>query len=123
MYVELEPWLRLSLAGLLLIPIVYAAHGLGIPRMLNGLPAHTTRDRQFSVLRSKVRLLLDVVRRLNWLTFDLERGVRNENAVKAEIALAERRLDEILDEIRGAAGRSSADFDVDEETESLRSGS
>ena len=97
MYVELEPWLRLLLAGFLLIPIIYAADGLGIPRVLNGLPARTIRDRQFSVLRSEARQLLDVVRRLNWLTVDLERGVRNENDGKAEIAAAERRLDEILD--------------------------
>ncbi len=123
MYVELDPWLRVLVAGFLLIPIIYAADGLGIPRMLNGLPTRTIRDRQFSVLRSEVRQLLDVVRRLNWLTVDLERGVRNEGDVKAEIALAERRLDEILDEIRSAAGRSSADAEVEEETESLRSGS
>ena len=51
--------------------------------------------------------LLDVVRRLNWLTVDLERRVRNEDDVKAEIAVAERRLDEILTEIRGAAGQPS----------------
>ena len=123
MYVELEPWLRLLLAGFLLIPIIYAADGLGIPRVLNGLPARTIRDRQFSVLRSEARQLLDVVRRLNWLTVDLERGVRNENDGKAEIAAAERRLDEILDEIRSAAGRSSAGAVVDEEIESLGSGS
>ena len=123
MYVELEPWLRLLLAGFLLIPIIYAADGLGIPRVLNGLPARTIRDRQFSVLRSEARQLLDVVRRLNWLTVDLERGVRNENDGKAEIAAAERRLDVILDEIRSAAGRSSAGAVVDEEIESLGSGS
>ena len=123
MYVELEPWLRLLLAGFLLIPIIYAADGLGIPRVLNGLPARTIRDRQFSVLRSEARQLLDVVRRLNWLTVNLERGVRNENDGKAEIAAAERRLDEILDEIRSAAGRSSAGAVVDEAIESLGAGS
>ena len=123
MYVELDPWLRVLVAGFLLIPIIYATDGLGIPRLLNELPAHTIRDRQFSVLRSEVRQLLDVVRRLNWLTVDLERGVRNEDDVKAEIALAERRLDEILSEIRSAAGRSSTDAVVEEEAESLGSGS
>ena len=123
MYVELYPWLRVLVAGFLLIPIIYATDGLGIPRMLNELPAHTIRDRQFSVLRSEVRQLLDVVRRLNWLTVDLERGVRNEDDVKAEIALAEQRLDEILSEIRSAAGRSSTDAVVEEEAESLGSGS
>ena len=123
MYVELEPWLRMLLAGLLLIPIVYASTGLGMPRMGNALPAQAVHDRQFSVLRSEVVQLLDVVRRLNWLTVDLERGVRNEDDIKAEIARAEERLDEILAEIRSAAGRSSADALVDQETESLGSGS
>jgi hypothetical protein len=61
--------------------------------------------------------LLDVVRRLNWLTVDLDRGVRNADAVKAEIAFAERRLDEILTEIRNAAGQSSTEEDFDEESE------
>ena len=123
MYVELEPWLRMLLAGLLLIPIVYASTGLGVPRMVNALPAQPIHDRQFSVLRSEVIQLLDVVRRLNWLTVDLERGVRNEDDIKAEIARAEERLDEILAEIRSAAGRSSANALVDQETESLGSGS
>ena len=51
--------------------------------------------------------LLDLVRRLNWLHVDLERGVRNEGDVKTEIAQAEQRLDEILAEIRSVAGQPS----------------
>ena len=121
MYVELNPWLRMLIAGFLLIPIIYAADGLGVPRILKVLPAATTRDRRFSVLRSQVVQLLDVVRLLNWLTVDLERGVRKEGVVKAEIALAEQRLEELLTEIRNAAGRYSTDAVVDEETESVGS--
>ena len=107
MYIDIAPWLRVLVAALLLLPIVYAADGLGIAQMLNVLPDRRVHPRQFGVLRSEVIQLLDVVRRLNWLTVDLERGVRSEDAVKAEIAFAERRLEEILTEIRGAAGRSS----------------
>ena len=117
MYVDIAPWLRVLVAAFLLLPIIYAADGLGIAPMLNVLPDRRVRHRQFGVLRSEVMQLLDVVRRLNWLTVDLERGVRNADAVKAEIAFAERRLDEILAEIRNAAGQSSTEEDFDEESE------
>ena len=115
MYIDIAPWLRMLVAGLLLVPIIYAADGLGIAQMLNVLPDRRVHHRRFGVLRSEVMQLLDVVRRLNWLNFDLERGVRKEEVVKAEIAFAERRLHEILSEIRGAAGRSSTGEEFDEE--------
>ena len=115
MYIDIIPWIRVLIAALLLFPIIYAADGLGIAPMLNVLPDRTMRDRRFGVLRFEVMQLLDVVRRLNWLTVDLDRGVRNEDDVKAEIAVAERRLDEILIEIRGAAGRSSVGEESHEE--------
>ena len=114
MYIDIAPWLRVLVAASLLVPIIYAADGLGIAQMLNVLPEPRVRQRRFGVLRSEVRQLLDVVRRLNWLNFDLERGVRKEEVVKAEIALAERRLREILSEIRSAAGRSSTGEEFDE---------
>ena len=85
--------------------------------MLNVLPDRRVRHRRFGVLRSEVMQLLDVVRRLNWLNFDLERGIRERDVVKAEIAFAERRLREILSEIRSAAGRSSTGEEFDEEWE------
>ena len=117
MFIEIAPWLRVLAAALLLLPIIYAADGLGIAQMLNVLPDRRIHHRRFGVLRSQVMQLLDVVRRLNWLTVDLERGVRSEDAVKAEIAFAERRLEEILTEIRGAAGRSSTGEEFDEKWE------
>ena len=117
MYIGIAPWLRVLVAAFLLVPIIYAADGLGIGPMLNVLPVPTVRHRRFGPLRSEVMQLLDVVRRLNWLTVDLERGVRNKDDVKAEIARAEQRLDEILNEIRRAAGRSSTDEEFDEELE------
>ena len=117
MYVEIAPWLRVLVAGFLLFPIVYAADGLGIAPLLNVLPDRRVRQRQFGVLRAEVIQLLDLVRRLNWLTVDLERGVRNEDAVKEEIAVAERRLDAIFTQIRKAAGQSSVEDDFEEQTE------
>ncbi len=117
MYVEMNPLFRVLVSAFLLVPIIYGAEGLGIPKMLNVLPDPSVRHRRFGVLRSEVIQLLDLVRRLNWLNFDLERGTRNEDDVKVEIALAERRLDEILTEIRSVAGRSSPGIEVDEERE------
>ena len=117
MYIDIAPWLRMLVAGLLLVPIIYAADGLGIAAMLNVMPDRRVRHRRFGVLRSEVMQLLDVVRRLNWLNFDLERGVRDNDVVKAEIAFAEQRLREILNEIRSAAGRSSIGEEFDEEWE------
>ena len=114
MYVDIAPWLRVLLAAFLLLPIIYAADGLGIAPMLNVVPDRTVRPRRFGVLRSEVMQLLDVVRRLNWLTVDLERGVRNNDDVKEDIAAAERRLEEIIAEIRSAAGRPSKDEESDE---------
>jgi hypothetical protein len=122
MYVEMNLLLRVLVAGFLLIPIIYAVEGLGISKLLSVLPDPSVRHRRFADLRSEVKQLLDLVRRLNWLNFDLERGDRNEEDVKAEIASAELRLDEILTEIRSAAGRSSRGMEVNEETEDLEAG-
>ncbi len=117
MYIDIAPSLRVLVAALLLVPIIYAADGLGIAPMLNVLPDRRVRHRRFSALRSEVMQLLDVVRRLNWLNFDLERGVRKEDVVKAEIAFAEGRLREILSAIRNVAGRSATGEEFDEEWE------
>ena len=117
MYVDMNPWFRVVVAAFLLIPIMYAADGLGIAKLLNVLPDDPARHRQFGVLRSQVIQLLDLVRRLNWLNVDLERGVRKEDDVRAEIALAEQRLDEILTEIRSAAGRPSLGAEAQEQEE------
>ena len=117
MYVEMNPLFRVLVAAFLLIPIIYAAEGLGISKLMSALPDPSVRHRRFGDLRSEVIQLLDLVRRLNWLNFDLERGGRNEDDVKAEIASAETRLDEIFAEIRNAAGRSSTGIEVVEERE------
>ena len=119
MYVEMNPLFRVLVAAFLLIPIIYAAEGLGISKLMSALPDPSVRHRRFGDLRSEVIQLLDLVRRLNWLNFDLERGGRNEDDVKAEIASAETRLDEIFAEIRNAAGRSSTGIEVVEEGEGL----
>lgn len=119
MYIEIDPWLRMVIAAFLLLPIIYAADGIGIAPLLNVMPDRRERHRRFGVLRSEVMQLLDLVRRLNWLRVDQSRGVRPEKDLKAEVAAAERRLDEILAEIRRVAGQPSDDEPLGEEMEAL----
>ena len=65
MYIEIESWLRVMVSGFLLLPVIYAADGMGIAQLLNVLPDRRERNRRFGVLRSEVMQLLDLVRRLN----------------------------------------------------------
>ncbi len=108
-FVFTDPTLRVVLGMLFLLPIIWAADALGIADMISDLPRTQVRHRQYGALRSHVRLLLDVVRRLNWLAVDLERGIRSPSEVEEEMEGAYKRLKEVVDEIRASAGRASAD--------------
>ncbi len=101
-----NPWLRITLGLLLLLPIVLMASHLGV---LGGLPPSHVRDRRFKSLRSSVMALLEEVKRLNWLTVDRDRGFRDRETVLAEIQGTEDRLEELLRKIRETAGQSDED--------------
>ena len=111
-YVFPDPLLRVTLALLFLLPIVWAADALRIADWISDLPRTKVRNRRYGALRSNVRLLLDVVRRMNWLSVDLKRGVRSEDEVTEELDQGYERLKEIVDGIRDTAGRASADPEV-----------
>ena len=111
-YVFTDPVMRVTLALLFLLPIVWAADALGIADMISDLPRTQVRHRQCGALRSNVGQILDVVRRLNWLSVDLKRGIRPEDEVKEEMDQAYGRLQSIVDEIRDTVGRASADPEV-----------
>ena len=106
LYFPVEPALRL-LVGLLLIPIIlWAGLRVEITRMDSDRSPWTSRGRVFRDLRSQVVVLLEHIRRLNWIAVDAERGFRDKDD-------AMREMDEIEDEIRGmiadvrkAAGRA-----------------
>jgi hypothetical protein len=108
-FVFVDPTPRVIMGMLFLIPIVWAADSLGIAGWISDLPATRIRNRQFGALRSNVRLLLDVVRRMNWLAVDLERGIRSPAEVQVEMDEAHTLMQEIVDGIRETAGRASAD--------------
>ena len=108
-FVFTDAMLRVILGLLFLLPIIWAADALGIADVISDLPRTKVRHRQFGALRSHVRLLLDVVRRMNWLAVDLERGIRSPSEVEEELDGAYERLKEIVEEIRSSAGRASSD--------------
>ena len=95
-FVFTDATLRVILGLLFLLPIIWAADALGIADVISDLPRTKVRHRQFGALRSHVRLLLDVVRRMNWLAVDLERGIRIPSEVEEELDGAYERLKEIV---------------------------
>ena len=111
-YVFTDPLARVTVGLLFLLPILWAADALGIADVVSDLPATRIHRRQYGALRSQVRLLLDVVRRLNWLAVDLERGIRSEDDVREEMNQAYDRLKGIVVGIRDTAGRASAGPEV-----------
>lgn len=108
-----DPWLRLTLGLLLLIPIVWMASHLGVAEMLGDLPMTKVRDRRFPALRRNVVALLDEVKRLNWLVVDLDRGFRDRGTVEAEIKVSEQQMEGLLVKIRKTAGQTAQGLDED----------
>ncbi len=60
--------------------------------------------RRFGRLRRWTRELLREISRLNWTVIDVNRGFRDRETAKEEIAAIETRLFEIIEEIKDAAG-------------------
>ncbi len=93
-------------AGMLLLaviawPLYYAARRF--PAGDAVLAEHPRR--RFGRLRRWTRELLREISRLNWTVVDVNRGFRDREASKEEIAAIETRLYEIIDEIKNAAGQ------------------
>jgi len=105
-------WLP-GVLGLLLLPvIIWAADALGLPQRIRDVPVTPSHPRRrFILLRSKVGLLLDIVKRVNWLAVDMDRGIRTAGEVEEELDKAVERMKGLVDEIRHAAGQVSEDPD------------
>jgi type IV secretory pathway VirB3-like protein len=99
-----DPILRLRLGMLLLAlvawPLFIAAR---IFPLGHAVIAEQPR-RRFSRLRRWTRELLREISRLNWTVVDVEHGFRDRAAADTEIAAIERRLFQIIEEIKTAAG-------------------
>ena len=109
LYYPVDPTPRLII-GLLLIPIIlWAALRLEVDGMLAPENRWASRGRVFRELRSQVVLLLEQVRRLNWIAVDAERGFRNPDDAMREMDEIEDEIREIIGDVRRAAGRPSVE--------------
>ena len=98
------------IVGLLLIPIIlWAGTRLEIQEALAAHTATMGRGRVFRELRSQVVLLLEQVRRLNWIAVDAERGFRNREDAVREMDAIENEIRDIVTDVRAAAGKPTAE--------------
>ncbi len=120
LYFPVEATPRLVI-GLLLVPIMLWA---GIRFEVTGMVANqsrwTSRGRVFRELRSQVVLLLEHVRRLNWVAVDAERGFRNQNEAMREMDDIENDIRDIITDVRRAAGRPTVEPEAERVRERTR---
>ena len=96
--------------GMLLIPIIlWAGVRFEVTTMLATQSSWASRGRVFRELRSQVVLLLEHVRRLNWIAVDAERGFRNQDDAIREMDEIEKGIREIITDVRRAAGRPTSE--------------
>ena len=96
--------------GLLLIPIILGAGvRFEVTTVLATTAVWASRGRVFRELRSQVVLLLEQVRRLNWIAVDAERGFRNQDDAMREMDQIEDEIREIITDVRRAAGRPTVE--------------
>ena len=97
------------IVGLLLLPIVlWAGTRLEIQEVLANQESPASRGRVFRELRSQVVLLLEHVRRLNWISVDAERGFKNRDEAMQEMDAIENEIRGIITDVRAAAGKPTA---------------
>jgi len=106
LYFPMDASVRLII-GLLLLPLML---WLGIRMEISGQTNDqwATRGRVFRELRFQVVLLLEHVRRLNWIAVDAERGFRDPEEAVREMDLIEAEIRSIITDVRAAAGRPTA---------------
>ena len=109
LYFPVDPTPRLVI-GLLLVPVMlWAAIRLEIDGILVTQNRWAYPGRVFRELRSQVVMLLEQVRRLNWIAVDAERGFRNQDDAMREMDEIEGEIRQIITDVRRAAGRPSAE--------------
>ena len=109
LYVPVAATPRLVI-GLLLLPIMlWAGIRFQVTTMFATQSRWTSRGRVFRELRSQVVLLLENVRRLNWIAVDAERGFRNRDEAMREMDDIENEIRDIITDVRRAAGRPTVE--------------
>ena len=109
LYFPVNPSQRV-VVGLLLIPVIlWTGIQLEAMAMVSTRDRWASRGRVFRDLRSQVVLLLEQVRRLNWIAVDAERGFRDRDSAMREMDAIEDEIREIITDVRQAAGRANAE--------------
>jgi hypothetical protein len=112
LYFPVDAATRLMI-GLLVVPIIlWSGIRFEMTAMDATQPRGATRGRVFRELRSQVVLLLEQVRRLNWIAVDAERGFRNQDDAMREMDQIEDEIREIITDVRRAAGRPTAEPEI-----------
>ena len=104
-----EPASTRLLFGLLVLlpimwPVVWATRHFGVIGRMTQKVQDQARRRRYNKLRSHVELLLEEVKRLNWLAVDVKRGFKKKEDSVAEVEAVKRRIMEIIDKMPAAAG-------------------
>ena len=108
LYFPVDAVVRLII-GLLLVPVIlWAGIRYEITAMVASESRWTSRGRVFRDLRSQVVVLLEHVRRLNWIAVDAERGFREKDDAMREMDEIEDEIREMIHSVRKAAGRPSS---------------
>ncbi len=81
-----------------------------VSEVISNLPEQLKR-RRYPRMRKQVQLLLEEVRRLNWMAVDGHRGFRNRDEALTEMDAIEDRMRDIVGEIRREAGVASDEPD------------
>ncbi len=112
LYLPSNSTLRL-LFGLLLLPVILrAGTRLEVMERFANRPHWVARGRRFRELRSQVVLLLEQVRRLNWIAVDAEHGFRDRDEARREMDAIEQELRALVTDVRRAAGKPAEDPDT-----------
>ena len=109
LYFPVNPAQRV-VVGLLLVPVMlWTGIQLEAMAMVTSRDRWASRGRVFRELRSQVVLLLEQVRRLNWIAVDAQRGFRDQDGAMREMDIIEDEIREIITDVRRAAGRANAE--------------
>jgi len=96
--------------GLLILPVMlWAGIRLEAMAMLTNQDRWASRGRVFRELRSQVVMLLEHVRRLNWIAVDAERGFRDRDDAMREMDAIEDEIRDMISDVRRAAGKPTSE--------------
>jgi hypothetical protein len=111
LYYGPNPATRLGIGLLLLAAIMWLSARLGVVSRISQSLSKGYKRRQFVKLRKAVDQFLDEVRRLNWAAAGAQRGFRTSEQAQSDLDAVEKRLHQLVGNIREAAGRASAEED------------